>query len=127
MKAPVAMPAFTIPLEGVVVVTVAPPCEKKTSAAILLSLERGKGELILNKVSRLCFQYFVRRLGGIMIVFTLLLVSYSSFRLVDGDQVAAPGVQAGARYVFRDDFQLLGDQFITEDSVAFEASIGSSF
>ena len=36
-------------------------------------------------------------------------------------------VQAGARYIFRDDFQLLGDQFITEDSVAFEASIGFSF
>ena len=36
-------------------------------------------------------------------------------------------VQAGARYIFRDDFQLLGDQFITEDSVAFEASIGFRF
>jgi opacity protein-like surface antigen len=35
--------------------------------------------------------------------------------------------QAGARYIFRDDFQLLGDQFITEDSVAFEASIGFRF
>jgi len=35
--------------------------------------------------------------------------------------------QAGARYIFRDDFKLLGDQFITEDSVAFEASIGFSF
>ena len=35
--------------------------------------------------------------------------------------------QAGARYIFRDDFQLLGDQFITEDSLAFEASIGFRF
>ncbi|MDB2430379.1 hypothetical protein N9W62_09380 [Akkermansiaceae bacterium] len=35
--------------------------------------------------------------------------------------------QAGARYIFRDDFQLLGDQFITEDSLALEASIGFRF
>ncbi|MDB4544911.1 hypothetical protein N9Z83_03110 [Akkermansiaceae bacterium] len=35
--------------------------------------------------------------------------------------------QAGARYIFRDDFELLGDQFITEDSLAFEASIGFRF
>lgn len=40
--APVAMLAFTIPPEGGVIVTVAPPCEKKASAAILLSLKRGK-------------------------------------------------------------------------------------
>lgn len=35
--------------------------------------------------------------------------------------------QAGARYLMRDDFSLLGDQFVTDDSWAFEASIGFKF
>lgn len=35
--------------------------------------------------------------------------------------------QVGARYIMRDDFALLGDQFVTEDSWAFEASIGFRF
>ena len=35
--------------------------------------------------------------------------------------------QAGVRYIFRDDFSLLGDQFYTEDSVAFELSFGFQF
>ncbi|MBR00145.1 MAG: hypothetical protein CMO60_04710 [Verrucomicrobiales bacterium] len=100
MMAPVAMLAFTIPPEGGVIVTVAPPCEKKASAAILLSLKRGKGELVLNKVSRPCVQYCVRKFVGAMIGFNLVLVSCSSFRMVDGDQVAAPGVQV-SRTVLR--------------------------
>jgi len=98
--APVAMLAFTIPPEGGLIVMVVPSCEKKASAAILLALERGKGELILNKVSRPFVQYFVRRFVGAMIGFVLLLVSCSSFQLVDGDQVAAPGVQV-SRTVLR--------------------------
>ncbi len=35
--------------------------------------------------------------------------------------------QVGARYVFRDDFSLLGDQFETEDSVGYEAAFGFRF
>ena len=38
--APVAMLAFTIAPEGVVIVTILPSCEKRASAATLLSLER---------------------------------------------------------------------------------------
>ncbi|MDP0489908.1 MAG: hypothetical protein Q7Q71_02510 [Verrucomicrobiota bacterium JB023] len=36
-------------------------------------------------------------------------------------------IQAGARYIFREDFSLLGDQFITNDSWAFEVGAGFSF
>ena len=35
--------------------------------------------------------------------------------------------QIGARYLMRDDFALLGDQFVTEDSWAYEASFGLRF
>ncbi len=35
--------------------------------------------------------------------------------------------QIGARYIMRDDFSLLSDQFVTEDSWAYEASIGFRF
>jgi len=35
--------------------------------------------------------------------------------------------QAGARYLMREDFSLLGDQFVTEDSWAYEASFGFRF
>jgi len=49
---------------------------------------------------------------------------FAGFRANFSNGVVA---QAGARYIFRDDFQLLGDQFITEDSLAFEASIGFRF
>ena len=35
--------------------------------------------------------------------------------------------QIGARYLMRDDFALLGDQFVTEDSWAYEASFGFRF
>ena len=39
-----------------------------------------------------------------------------------------PGfVQIGARYLFRDDFELLGDQFETNDSWAFEIGGGFRF
>ena len=36
-------------------------------------------------------------------------------------------MQAGARFLMRDDFALLGDQFITEDSWAFEIGAGFQF
>lgn len=36
-------------------------------------------------------------------------------------------MQAGARYLMREDFSLLGDQFITEDSWAFEIGVGLQF
>ena len=64
------------------------------------NLRSGGGELILNKVSRPCVQYFVRRFVGAISGFVLLLVSCSSSRMVDGDQVAAPGVQV-SRTVLR--------------------------
>lgn len=35
--------------------------------------------------------------------------------------------QIGVRYLMRDDFALLGDQFVTEDSWAYEASFGFKF
>lgn len=35
--------------------------------------------------------------------------------------------QAGVRYLMREDFRLLGDQFVTEDSAAFEVSVGFKF
>ena len=35
--------------------------------------------------------------------------------------------QAGARYLFREDFELLGDQFIADDSWGFEAGFGFKF
>lgn len=36
-------------------------------------------------------------------------------------------VQLGARHLFRDDFSLLGDQFIVEDTWGFELSVGFRF
>ncbi|GHC57121.1 hypothetical protein AAFN60_08615 [Roseibacillus persicicus] len=36
-------------------------------------------------------------------------------------------MQAGARYLMREDFSLLGDQFVTEDSWAFEIGVGLQF
>ena len=51
MMAPVAMLAFTIPPEGGVIVTVVPSCERKISAAILLTLERRKPERKRGKVN----------------------------------------------------------------------------
>ena len=35
--------------------------------------------------------------------------------------------QLGIRYLWREDFSLLGDQFVTEDSLAYELSVGFSF
>ena len=35
--------------------------------------------------------------------------------------------QLGARYIFRDNFEILGDEFIAEDTFGFEASIGFRF
>ena len=35
--------------------------------------------------------------------------------------------QLGARYLFRQDFDILGDEFIAEDTFGFEASIGFRF
>lgn len=35
--------------------------------------------------------------------------------------------QLGVRYLFRDDFRLLRDQFVTEDSLAYELSVGFRF
>ena len=51
-------------------------------------------------MSRPYVQYFVRRSIVAIIGFFLLLVSCSSSRIVDGDQVAAPGVQV-SRTVLR--------------------------
>ena len=36
-------------------------------------------------------------------------------------------LQAGARYLVRDDFALLGDQFLTNDSWSYELSLGCKF
>jgi opacity protein-like surface antigen len=36
-------------------------------------------------------------------------------------------IQAGARYIMRDDFEILGDQFITEDTWAYEIGAGFQF
>lgn len=36
-------------------------------------------------------------------------------------------LQAGARYLIREDFEVLGDQFITEDTWAFEIGAGFQF
>jgi len=35
--------------------------------------------------------------------------------------------QLGARYIFRQDFDILGDEFIAEDTFGFEASVGFRF
>lgn len=50
--------------------------------------------------------------------------TFAGFRFKMGENFAA---QVGARYLWRDDFALLGDQFVTEDSVAYELSIGFRF
>jgi opacity protein-like surface antigen len=49
---------------------------------------------------------------------------FAGFRIDFDDDLNA---QIGARYLFRDDFSLLGDQFVTNDSWAFEVSVGFSF
>lgn len=36
-------------------------------------------------------------------------------------------MQAGVRYLFREDFSLLGDQFVVEDTLGYELSIGFRF
>lgn len=50
--------------------------------------------------------------------------TFAGLRFKLGSNFAA---QLGARYLWREDFALLGDQFITEDSVAYELSVGFRF
>ncbi|MFT6861833.1 MAG: hypothetical protein ACJAVK_000386 [Akkermansiaceae bacterium] len=50
--------------------------------------------------------------------------AFAGLRFKFGGSVSA---QLGARYLWREDFALLGDQFVTEDSMAYELSVGFRF
>lgn len=50
--------------------------------------------------------------------------SFAGLRAKFGNSVS---LQLGARHFWREDFALLGDQFVTDDSLAYELSLGFRF